>query len=67
LAGAAVMAGVRAIPISEQIAGRCQDCPTIYVIGDHGDARLRLMAHTKQTGHKTRVEIHSVTEFVVSE
>jgi hypothetical protein len=59
------MAGVRAIPITDEVSGSCLDCPLIYG-GGVGDARLKLMAHVKQTGHKARVTIHSVTEFVIA-
>jgi hypothetical protein len=58
------MAGVRAISIEDSVHGHCMECPINYPPKDGGDARLRLMAHVKQTGHKTRVTIHSVFEFV---
>jgi hypothetical protein len=56
--------GARAIPIEDEVSGECTECPIKYVAGGQGDARLRLMAHTKQSGHRTRVRIHSITEFV---
>jgi hypothetical protein len=56
--------GARAIPITDEVSGYCHDCPLTYTVDQTGDARLRLMAHVKQTGHKARVTIHSVVDFV---
>jgi hypothetical protein len=60
------MAGVRAIPITDEVSGSCLDCPIVYRVDQAGDARLKLMAHVKQSGHKARVTIHSVTELVIA-
>jgi len=57
-------ASVRPIPIEDQVSGECMECPVKYVPNESGDARLRLLNHTKHSGHRTRVKIHSITEFV---
>jgi hypothetical protein len=58
------MAGVRAIPITDECSGYCHDCPLIYTVDQTGDARLRLMAHVKQTGHTVEVRMHTLFEYV---